>query len=116
MSTVLDKGDLFRLCSCSAVDMTELQIALPTSQIKHAFDLLSSPVRLKILLLLAGSPHCVQDIKTHIGKSQTHVSHYLNDLLGGNLVKKQRNGKFIIYSLDDLGQKYITFLSVNYKT
>ena len=65
------------------------------------FKLLSDPTRLKILLALAKAELCVCDLCALLNMSISAVSHQLNTLRSGRLVKYRREGKNIYYSLDD---------------
>lgn len=65
------------------------------------FKSLSDPTRLKIIYLLSKSSLCVCDIATILDMSQSSISHQLRALRDANLVKFKREGKLVIYSLDD---------------
>lgn len=65
------------------------------------FKALGDPSRLKIIYVLSQSPLCVCDIATLVDMTQSSVSHHLRTLRDLNLVKFQRDGKLVIYSLDD---------------
>lgn len=65
------------------------------------FKAMGDPSRLKIIYLLSKSPLCVCDIADVLGMTQSLVSHHLRTLRNLKLVKFKRQGKQIIYSLDD---------------
>lgn len=65
------------------------------------FKALGDPSRLKIVYVLYKSPLCVCDIANALDLSQSSVSHHLRILRDLNLVKFKREGKLLIYSLDD---------------
>lgn len=75
---------------------------------KHLIDLskmykgLGDPTRLKIIYILSKSPLCVHDISSVLDVSQSAVSHQLKILRDLNLVKFEKCGKLVIYSLDDV--------------
>ena len=65
------------------------------------FKALGDPSRLKIVYLLSKSPLCVCDIADVLDMTQSLVSHHLRTLRDLKLVKFKRQGKQVIYSLDD---------------
>lgn len=65
------------------------------------FKALGDPSRLKIIYILSKSSLCVCDIAQVLDMTQSLVSHHLRSLRNLNLVKFQRQGKQVIYSLDD---------------
>ena len=54
-----------------------------------------------ILYALMGHDRCVADIAEIVGATQSAVSHQLRTLKQARLVKFQRDGKNVIYSLSD---------------
>lgn len=65
------------------------------------FKALSAPSRLKIVLALLADEHCVCDIATICGQSDSAVSHQLRILRTMKIVKNRRDGKMLYYSLND---------------
>lgn len=65
------------------------------------FDALSDPTRARILYALTGRSMCVRDLAIITGVSESAVSHQLRFLRDRRLVKPQRDGNIIRYSLDD---------------
>jgi len=57
--------------------------------------------RIRILCLLLNTEICVQHIAEHLGLAQSSVSRQLGLLKNARLVKSRRDGKTILYSLDD---------------
>ncbi|MBQ4595723.1 MAG: helix-turn-helix transcriptional regulator, partial [Firmicutes bacterium] len=57
--------------------------------------------RIKIMYTLFESELCVNDIAEVLDMTQSAVSHQLRVLKANKLVKFRRDGKSIIYSLDD---------------
>ena len=75
-------------------------------QIARGFNALSDPVRLQILSMLAAAPEgeiCVCNFVEPLGKSQGTISHHLKILAEAGLVRGDRRGKWVWYSLDNLG-------------
>ena len=69
--------------------------------LSSTFKALSDSTRLKIIHILSISPLCVCDIANILGITQSAISHQLRILRDLKLVKFERNGKLVIYSLDD---------------
>ncbi|MGN0261951.1 MAG: ArsR/SmtB family transcription factor [Eggerthellaceae bacterium] len=65
------------------------------------FKVFSDTTRIKILYSLMNTERCVADIAAAIGASQSAASHQLRILKQARLVKFQRDGKNVIYSLAD---------------
>lgn len=72
-------------------------------QMARGFSALGDPVRLQILSMLASAPEgeiCVCNFVEPLGKSQGTVSHHLRILGEAGLVRGDRRGKWVWYSLD----------------
>ncbi|MCR2044228.1 metalloregulator ArsR/SmtB family transcription factor [Anaerosalibacter massiliensis] len=69
--------------------------------LSEIFKALSDPTRLKIIYVLSKSPLCVCDIAQLLDMTQSAISHHLRMLRNLNLVKFRKEGKMVIYSLDD---------------
>lgn len=65
------------------------------------FKAFADTTRIKILYALMETDRCVADIADIIGVTQSAVSHQLRVLKQARLVKFQRDGKNVIYSLSD---------------
>lgn len=65
------------------------------------FKVFSDTTRIKILYALMPQELCVADIAEAVGASQSAVSHQLRILKASRLVKFQRDGKNVLYSLSD---------------
>ena len=70
-------------------------------QIAELFKAFGDPTRVEILSLLASGERCVTQIVEKMEISQSAVSHQLRLLKQLHLVKARREGKNILYSLDD---------------
>jgi ArsR family transcriptional regulator, lead/cadmium/zinc/bismuth-responsive transcriptional repressor len=57
--------------------------------------------RLQILLGLSHTELCVCDLAALTQVSESAVSHQLRDLKAANLVKSQKRGRMVYYSLND---------------
>ena len=74
------------------------------------FKVFSDTTRIKILFALMDGEQCVADIAEATGTSQSAVSHQLRTLKQSHLVKFERDGRNIVYSLAD--DHVYTMLSV----
>lgn len=63
------------------------------------FSIFSDSTRVRILSALAITEMCVTDISRVLSINQTTVSHQLRFLKNVGIVKMQRHGKIIFYSL-----------------
>ena len=70
-------------------------------ELADLFKVFGDTTRIKILYALMGRELCVADIAEIVGASQSAVSHQLRSLKQARLVKFQRDGKNVIYSLSD---------------
>ena len=74
------------------------------STVEHIADLFkgfADPTRVHILYLLAQGERCVGDIAEGVQISQSAISHQLRMLKQMHLIKYRREGKNVLYSLDD---------------
>lgn len=65
------------------------------------FRIFGEPARIKILSALMDSELCVSDLSGEVEMSQSAVSHQLRVLKQAHVVRARRDGKNILYSLDD---------------
>ena len=65
------------------------------------FKAIAEPSRLKILLALSCGELCVEHLTQAVGGNQSAVSHQLKTLKDNRIVKCQRRGKQVIYSVSD---------------
>lgn len=65
------------------------------------FKALGDPTRVKILQALRISELCVCDLASLLGMSSSAISHQLRVLRTARIVKHRKEGKNVIYSLDD---------------
>jgi ArsR family transcriptional regulator, arsenate/arsenite/antimonite-responsive transcriptional repressor len=66
------------------------------------FKALSDPARLKILIHLANGV-CACDLEELTGLSQPTVSHHMKCLSSAGLIRSEKRGKWMYYSLDSKG-------------
>lgn len=65
------------------------------------FKVFGDSTRIKLLHLLLEKDMCVGDIAEKLSMTQSAVSHQLRVLRQSDLVKFRKEGKAVIYSLDD---------------
>ena len=90
---------------CEGIPVGESPEELPDEELLYdladLFKVFSDTTRIKILFCLMGRDLCVADIADETGTTQSAVSHQLRTLKQVRLVKFQRDGKSVIYSLSD---------------
>jgi ArsR family transcriptional regulator len=87
---------------CPSVLAAPLEVS-EADELARGFSALSDPVRLRVLSMLADSPSgevCVCDFVDPLGRSQPTISHHLKILGEAGLVRGDRRGKWVWYSLD----------------
>ena len=91
---------------CSIKSLKSKKIASVLSLLKIVGD----ESKLKILCLLKEGTHCVCDMISHLQLSQSLVSHHLRDLKDNDLVKSDKRGLKVYYSLTKKAEKVINLL------
>lgn len=74
---------------------------LEVAGLSEIFKVLGDETRTKILYILAHRRLCVCDIAAILGMSLPAISHHLRLLKAMRLVKYEREGKMVYYTLDD---------------
>ncbi len=65
------------------------------------FAVLADPTRAQVVHLLLQRELCSCDLAAALGMSAPRISQHLRVLRAAHIVKTRREGKFVIYSLDD---------------
>jgi DNA-binding transcriptional ArsR family regulator len=65
------------------------------------FKAISNPTRLKIVEMLSARDLCVCEIMTALKLTQPTASHHLKILKGAGLLKDEKRGKWVFYSLSN---------------
>lgn len=65
------------------------------------FRVLGDPIRLRILELLLDGPHTVSELVAALGVPQARVSNHLACLRWCQFVESERQGRTVIYCIDD---------------
>lgn len=68
--------------------------------IQNTFKALSDPIRREILELLKSGSKTAGEIADHFTVSQASISRHLSVLKDADLIRDERQGKYIIYSLN----------------
>ena len=77
------------------------------TKLANMFSVLGDPTRLKIVLCLMEKEASVTEIVNALGLTQSAVSHQLRILKDAHVLKSEKNGKMVIYSLNDSHVKEI---------
>lgn len=92
-------------CECNRENSQGAFEQMPEEELLYdladLFKVFADTTRIKILYALMGKELAVNDIADVLGASQSAVSHQLRILKQAHLVKFQRDGKNVIYSLSD---------------
>ena len=70
-------------------------------RLSETFKALGDPTRIRIIYVLSKNRLCVCDLAAALGMSQSAVSHQLRVLRNLKLVRFEKRGKSVYYSLDD---------------
>ena len=96
------------VCEVSATDditLKEIKESIydeeTINRLAQTFKALADPTRLRIIYVLSKQPFCVCDIANLLDMTQSAISHHLRLLRNLRLVKFKKEGKMVIYSLDD---------------
>ena len=82
--------------------------------IAELFKVFGDSTRIRILYVLFESELCVCDLAQTLNMNQSAVSHQLKVLKQAKLVKNRRDGKSIIYSLDDEHVRTIIAMGIDH--
>ena len=74
---------------------------LSATFLARTFQALSDPTRIRLISALSTTSLCVCDLAAVLGMTQSAVSHQLRSLRDLHLVRSQRSGREVFYSLDD---------------
>ena len=95
-------------CDCHAIheDVVErVSAAMPEKEsfynLVNLYKMLADGTRVKILWALSREDMCVCDLAVLLGMTKSAISHQLKSLRLGGLVKFDKQGKIVYYSLAD---------------
>lgn len=96
------------ICDCDAIHQDILDLVAKDMPDKRSFERLadlykafSDPTRAKILWALKCHEMCVCDLAVLLNMTKSAISHQLKTLRLSNLVKFEKDGKVVFYSLAD---------------
>ena len=84
--------------------ITNFQVELDDLQAQHVaelFSVLGDTSRVKIIAALLNGPMNVQALADSVGISPSAISHHMRSLRQMHLVRSQKQGRQVFYSLDD---------------
>ena len=87
--------------NCKSKKMRQPFKQVTIEKLAELFKAMSDPTRLKIIIALLNGEMCVIHIAETVEMSQSAVSHQLRNLKSLHIVKNRRDGKSMVYSLDD---------------
>jgi DNA-binding transcriptional ArsR family regulator len=73
--------------------------ALQSDECARRLKAIADPERLKIIQLLQSGPKNVSTVSELLGDDLANVSHHLGVLRHAGLVRDEKQGKFVVYSL-----------------
>lgn len=92
-------------CGCNRSETQQRFDTMPDEELLYdladLFKVFADTTRIKILFALMARPMPVGELAETISATQSAVSHQLRQLKQAHLVKFQRDGKSVIYSLSD---------------
>lgn len=109
------------VCDCEIIHKDKVEKAMAEMlnddtllDIADFFKVLADSTRIKIVNLLDNNTLCVCDISAALGMTKSAISHQLKNLREMNLVKAERVGKEIWYSLADQHVKEVFDISAQH--
>ncbi len=98
---------MYKRCQCTTkpkhYKFSDEQFSLLENRLK----LIGVKARLELLYLLQQGSHCVCDLMGHTKFSQSLISHHLADLEEACFISSKKEGKFVEYSLTDIGRELL---------
>jgi len=101
-------------CDCVVIHeavVARVRAAMPESKnfydLANLYKMFADNTRLKILWALSCEAMCVCDLAALLDMTQSAISHQLKSLRLANLVKYEKQGKIVYYSLVDCHAKDI---------
>ena len=95
-------------CDCEVIHedvVGRVRSAMPDGgnfyELANLYKMFADYTRVKILWALSCEPMCVCDLAVLLGMTKSAISHQLKSLRLANLVKYEKQGKVVYYSLSD---------------
>ncbi len=91
----------WQMCCRAMTDLVQAPHAdaAPTASAAHVFNALADGTRLKIIKLLSKREHSVDELVQLLGVAQSTTSHHLRVLKEAGLIRGEKQGRNIHYSL-----------------
>ncbi len=96
------------ICDCHPIDeelVLKTKNAMPNNEalktLAAFFNIIGDNTRCKILFALKENPMCVCDLANVLSMTKSSISHQLNKMKTAGVVKCEKIGKQVFYSLDD---------------
>ncbi|MBQ0099011.1 MAG: winged helix-turn-helix transcriptional regulator [Firmicutes bacterium] len=96
------------ICDCNVVHKNVVENTLSNmvdtfslAKIAEFYKIIGDPTRCKIISILMVNPMCVCDICNVLSMSKSSVSHQLTKMRLSKIVKFEKKGKEVYYSLED---------------
>ncbi len=83
-------------------------------ELADLFRIMGDGSRLRIMLSCLGEPVCVGDIAQQLGLANSLVSHHLRLLRAARVIRAQRRGKRVFYSVTDKRIRCVLFDMVDH--
>ncbi|MCL2360578.1 MAG: metalloregulator ArsR/SmtB family transcription factor [Defluviitaleaceae bacterium] len=91
--------------------VTRISATMPEGKyfydLANLYKMFADPTRLKVLWALSQEDMCVCDLAALLGMTKSAISHQLKSLRMSNLVKYDKQGKVVYYSLADERVRFI---------
>ena len=91
------------MCSCKCCSGTTIK-SKKVNSLAAMLKIVAEESRLKILCILLDKEHCVCEIMEQVRLSQSLISHHLKDLKDIGIIKDEKRGLFVHYSLTPKGK------------
>lgn len=76
-------------------------------EIVKIFEIIGGPTKADIISALCFDEMCAPEIAAVIGTTRSNVAHQVKTLIELGLVKSRRKGRYVFYSLDAKGIKWV---------
>ena len=98
---------MYKRCHCSTKPKKHKFSGTEFSLLENRLKLIGVKARLEMLFLLQEGSHCVCDLMEHTKFSQSLISHHLADLQEACFITSNKEGKFVEYSLTNIGKELL---------
>lgn len=96
------------ICDCHPIDeglVIKAKASMPEKDrlrsVADFFNIIGDETRCKLLFALKETPMCVCDLANVLSMTKSSISHQLSKLKNAGILKYEKTGKQVFYSLDD---------------